>query len=140
MRSQAAEADHAFTSSAASVRVSGVFLSGPAAAGPLSSSTPAHYLLAMVSVAVAVALRASLHPLLGFEAPLLTFVVPTVVAAVFGGVGSALLATALSTVAGAFCSSSPWVRSGQHARPIESVSWCSRSRTSRLSRSWRVFG
>jgi two-component system cell cycle sensor histidine kinase/response regulator CckA len=61
----------------------------------------ARRLPALVCVGGAVALRYLLEPVLHSSAHLLIFIIPTVVAALRGAPGAALLATALSTILGA---------------------------------------
>src|SRR3954470_14116986 len=60
------------------------------------------YGLAIVSVALVALLRWSLQPALADAAPLILFVLPIVLAGWYGGIGPALLATVLATVAGAY--------------------------------------
>ncbi len=61
-----------------------------------------HYVVAALTVAAAAAVRAALTPMLGGDAPLIIFIVPTVVAAVMHGPGPALLATGLSSTVGTY--------------------------------------
>jgi len=61
-----------------------------------------HYLSAIVAVAVALLLRYLLNPVLGQQGPYLILTLPIVVAALYGGFGPALLATALGTSAGTY--------------------------------------
>lgn len=58
------------------------------------------YALAAVTVAVTLAIRLALEPVLLGAAPLLLFVAPVVLASYLGGPGPGLIATALSLVAG----------------------------------------
>src|SRR4051812_30800317 len=58
------------------------------------------YGLAIVSVALVALLRWSLQPALADAAPLILFVLPIVLAGWYGGIGPALLATVLATLAG----------------------------------------
>jgi signal transduction histidine kinase/CheY-like chemotaxis protein len=60
------------------------------------------YGLAIVSVAVVALLRWSLQPALADAAPLILFVLPIMAAGWYGGIGPALLATLLGTLAGAY--------------------------------------
>ena len=57
------------------------------------------YLLAALAVGLAAALRSALDPVLGAEAPVLIFVLPVFVAAVYRGLGPGLFATALGVIA-----------------------------------------
>lgn len=61
-----------------------------------------HYLSAVAAVAAALLLRFLLNPLLGQQGPYLILTLPIVVTAVYGGLGPALLATALGTSAGTY--------------------------------------
>ncbi len=61
-----------------------------------------HYLSAVVAVAAALLLRYLLNPLLGQQGPYLILTLPIVVVAVYGGMGPALMATALGTSAGTY--------------------------------------
>ncbi|MBU2408785.1 MAG: DUF4118 domain-containing protein, partial [Gammaproteobacteria bacterium] len=61
-----------------------------------------HYLSAIVAVAVALLLRYLLNPVLGQQGPYLILTLPIVVAALYGGFGPAVLATALGTSAGTY--------------------------------------
>lgn len=61
-----------------------------------------HYLSAVAAVAAALLLRYLLNPVLGQQGPYLILTLPIVVAAVYGGLGPALLATALGTSAGTY--------------------------------------
>src|ERR1051325_8978960 len=60
------------------------------------------YGLAIVSVALVALLRWFLQPALADAAPLILFVLPIVLSGWYGGIGPAILATALATIAGAF--------------------------------------
>src|SRR5947208_15154127 len=60
------------------------------------------YGLAIVSVAVVALLRWSLQPALADAAPFILFVLPIVLAGWYGGIGPALLATLLGTLAGTY--------------------------------------
>lgn len=60
------------------------------------------YLIAGLTVALAVVARFGLNPFLGTYSPLLIFTLPVVVTALYGGFGPALLATALGASVGAF--------------------------------------
>ena len=60
------------------------------------------YGLAIVSVAVVALLRWLLQPALADAAPLILFVLPIVLAGWYGGIGPALLATVLGTLAGSY--------------------------------------
>jgi PAS domain S-box-containing protein len=60
------------------------------------------YAVAAGSVAAAVAIRAALHPVLGFDAPLLVFLFPTVMLALLFGAGAALFAMTLSAFVGSY--------------------------------------
>ncbi|MDQ3651742.1 MAG: DUF4118 domain-containing protein [Acidobacteriota bacterium] len=60
------------------------------------------YGVAVLAVALAVALRLVLQPLLGEQAPLLLFTLAVIVSAWFGGLGPGLLATALSASIGSY--------------------------------------
>jgi PAS domain S-box-containing protein len=60
------------------------------------------YGLAIVSVALVALLRWLLQPAVADSAPLILFVLPIVLSGWYGGIGPALLATALSTVVGAY--------------------------------------
>lgn len=61
-----------------------------------------HYLSAVAAVAAALLLRFLLNPLLGQQGPYLLLTLPIVIAAVYGGLGPALLATALGTSVGTY--------------------------------------
>ncbi|MFE8643550.1 ATP-binding protein [Sphingomonas sp. NCPPB 2930] len=61
-----------------------------------------HYLVAIAAVAAALLLRYLLNPVLGPQGPYLILTLPIVAAAVYGGFGPALLATALGTTAGTY--------------------------------------
>lgn len=61
-----------------------------------------HYLVATVAVAAALLLRYLLNPVLGQQGPYLILTLPIVAAALHGGAGPALLATALGTLAGTY--------------------------------------
>lgn len=65
-------------------------------------SVPAQYLLSAAWVVLAAMLRSYLAPVLENSAPLLIMIVPSVLSALFGRFGPAVLATALSTVAGVY--------------------------------------
>jgi two-component system, cell cycle sensor histidine kinase and response regulator CckA len=65
-------------------------------------SVPAQYVLSAIWVAAAAMVRSYLAPVLDHSAPLLVMIVPAVLAALFGRFGPAVLATALSTVAGVY--------------------------------------
>src|SRR6188768_2137125 len=65
----------------------------------LLRSTTARYLFALAAVAVTVALRYLLNPLLGHQLPYSTFFLGVVAAAWIGGLGPALLATVVGAVA-----------------------------------------
>jgi PAS domain S-box-containing protein len=73
----------------------------PAYIGPLipDKAWPLRYAAAIVVVAGTVALRASLAPLLGTQAPLLPFVLTVFVSAYLGGRGPALVASVLAPIA-----------------------------------------
>lgn len=73
----------------------------PAYIGPLipDQAWPLRYLAAIVVVAVTVAMRAGLAPMLGTQAPLLPFVLSVFVSAYLGGRGPALLASLLTPLA-----------------------------------------
>ncbi len=73
----------------------------PAYIGPLipDQAWPLRYLAAIVVVAVTVAMRVGLAPLLGTQAPLLPFVLSVFVSAYLGGRGPALLASVLTPLA-----------------------------------------
>ena len=60
------------------------------------------YGLAIVSVAVVALVQWMLQPALADAAPLILFVLPIVAAGWYGGIGPALLATALGTLSGAY--------------------------------------
>lgn len=60
------------------------------------------YLVAAAAVAAALLLRYLLNPVLGPQGPYLILTLPIVAAAVYGGLGPALLATALGTSAGTY--------------------------------------
>ena len=64
---------------------------------PLPWSNLTRYGLAPVAIAVALAARVALQPILQDEAPYLFFLPAVLVAAGLGGLGSGLLATALQT-------------------------------------------
>jgi len=61
-----------------------------------------HYLSAIAAVLVALLLRYLLNPVLGNQGPYLILTLPIVVAAMYGGLGPALLATALGTLIGTY--------------------------------------
>lgn len=61
-----------------------------------------HYLAAACAVAAALLLRYLLNPVLGQQGPYLILTLPIVAAALYGGFGPAMLATALSTSAGTY--------------------------------------
>ncbi|GKT26761.1 HAMP domain-containing sensor histidine kinase [Acidovorax sp. SUPP3334] len=61
-----------------------------------------HYLSAIAAVLVALLLRYLLNPVLGNQGPYLVLTLPIVVAAMYGGLGPALLATALGTLIGTY--------------------------------------
>jgi two-component system CheB/CheR fusion protein len=86
----------------------------PAYIGPLIPAE--HWLLrfaaAIAVVAVTVALRASLSPLLGTQAPLLPFVLAVFVSAYLGGRGPGLVACALTPIAATF-----WFTTWPHDAP-----------------------
>lgn len=60
------------------------------------------YAFAPFAVAVTAALRMQLEPLLGDSAPLLAFMLPVGVVAVYCGMGPGILATLLSALVGVF--------------------------------------
>ena len=62
--------------------------------------TPIAYAVAVASVVAMAGLRRLLDPLLGDAAPLILFLIPVVLTAWVGGLGSGLLATALGLVVG----------------------------------------
>jgi two-component system sensor kinase FixL len=76
------------------------------AATPLQRSSAMRYALAPVAIAIALAARFALHPVLHEEAPYLFFVPAVLVAASLGGLGPGLSATALGLVLGSFFGSS----------------------------------
>ena len=61
-----------------------------------------HYLSAVAAVAAALFLRYLMNPVLGNQGPYLILTLPIVVAAIYGGLGPALLATALGTSIGTY--------------------------------------
>ena len=61
-----------------------------------------HYLSAVAAVAAALFLRYLMNPVLGNQGPYLILTLPIVVAAIYGGLGPALLATALGTSVGTY--------------------------------------
>src|SRR5262245_42819935 len=65
-----------------------------------SLSRTARYGIAVLSIAIAAALRLALDPILGEVSPLIFFFLPVVLAAWYGGLGPGLLATALSLLLG----------------------------------------
>src|SRR5690606_40531824 len=65
-------------------------------------SAASGYIVAVLAVALTVLVRYLLAPVLSWEAPLSLFVLPVVVAAAYRGLYAGLLATALSTIAGAY--------------------------------------
>lgn len=76
---------------------------------PLNRSNPGiighmnrHYFSAVAAVAAALLLRYLLNPVLGNQGPYLILTLPIVVAAIYGGLGPALLATALGTSIGTY--------------------------------------
>jgi two-component system sensor kinase FixL len=79
---------------------------------PLLWATVAHYGLAAVAVALALAARFALQPVLQDEAPYLFFVPAVLVAASLGGLGPGLFATVLSIVLGSFFASSGFTNLG----------------------------
>src|SRR5262245_27145963 len=60
----------------------------------------ARYGVAVLSVAIAAALRLALDPILGDVAPFILFYLPVILTAWYGGLGPGLLATALSLLLG----------------------------------------
>ena len=86
----------------------------PAYIGPLIPPElwPLRYAAAIAVVAVTVALRAGLAPLLGTQAPLLPFVLAVFVSAYLGGRGAGLLASVLTPVAATF-----WFTAWPHDAP-----------------------
>src|SRR5262249_40436714 len=72
-----------------------------------SLSRAARYSVAVLSVAIAAALRLALDPILGEVAPFLLFYLPVILAAWFGGLGPGLLATTLSLLLGDYLFMSP---------------------------------
>src|SRR5262245_27181420 len=74
---------------------------------PVPWSSAMKYGLAPIAVALALAARVALQPMLGDEAPYLFFVPAVLVAAGLGGLGPGLVATALGLTLGSF-----FVRSG----------------------------
>lgn len=86
----------------------------PAYIGPLIPGEwwPLRYAAAVAVVAVTVALRAALAPLLGTQAPLLPFVLAVLVCAYLGGRGPGLLACILTPVAATF-----WFTAWPHDAP-----------------------
>src|SRR5215831_10062425 len=65
-----------------------------------SLTRTARYGLAVLSVAIASALRLALDPILGDVAPFILFYLPVILTAWYGGLGPGLLATALSMLLG----------------------------------------
>jgi len=65
-----------------------------------SLTRTARYSVAILSVAIAAALRLALDPVLGEVAPFILFFLPVVLAAWYGGLGPGLLATTLSLLLG----------------------------------------
>ena len=61
-----------------------------------------HYLVATAAVGAGLLLRYLLNPVLGQQGPYLILTLPIVAAAIYGGFGPALLATALATSAGTY--------------------------------------
>jgi signal transduction histidine kinase/CheY-like chemotaxis protein len=66
-----------------------------------------HYVVALVAVAVAAAVRYKLGPTLGGSIPVVIFTVPVVIAATYGGFGPALFATAISALISVYLFISP---------------------------------
>jgi len=66
-------------------------------AGPWSG-----YALAVLVCLITTLLRQALTSLLGSEGPMLLFILPVLISAVFGGLGPGLLATVLSTLLGSY--------------------------------------
>lgn len=60
------------------------------------------YVIAALTVALAVAARFALNPFLGTYSPLMIFTLPVVVTALYGGYGPALVATALGASVGVY--------------------------------------
>ncbi len=60
------------------------------------------YLIAVLTVALAVVARLALNPFLGHYSPLLIFTLPVVITALYGGFGPALVATALGALVGVY--------------------------------------
>lgn len=60
------------------------------------------YLIAVLTVSLAVMARFGLNPFLGTYSPLLIFTLPVVVTALYGGYGPALMATALGAFVGVY--------------------------------------
>jgi two-component system sensor kinase FixL len=85
---------------------------------PLLWATFARYGLAPVAVAIALAARVALQPVLQDEAPYLFFVPAVLVAASLGGLGPGLFATGLGILLGSFFASSGFANFG----PAEFVS------------------
>jgi two-component system sensor kinase FixL len=76
-------------------------------------SSAMHYGLAPVAIAIALAARFALHPVLLEEAPYLFFLPAVLVAASLGGLGPGLLATILGLVLGSFFDSSGFLHFSQ---------------------------
>ncbi|MCZ2495707.1 DUF4118 domain-containing protein [Xylophilus sp. Kf1] len=68
----------------------------------IPETRPAQYAFAAIAVGAGLLLRFLLNPVLGQQGPYLILTLPIVAAAVYGGFGPALLATALGTSAGTY--------------------------------------
>src|SRR5262249_42938068 len=66
------------------------------------SRRPDPYVVALISIAVAIGVRTALDPVLGDRQPFVACWLAVVVAARYGGIGPGLLATALGGLAGTF--------------------------------------
>jgi K+-sensing histidine kinase KdpD len=77
------------------------------------SSLPVRYGVAPVGVALAVAARLLLDPLIALDAPFLLFFGTILVSAWYGGLGPGLLATALATLASHYLFLHPTASQGE---------------------------
>jgi K+-sensing histidine kinase KdpD len=82
-------------------------------------SVIARYGVAILSVAIAAAVRELLQSPFGDRAPFTTFYIAVMVAAFYGGLGPGLLATALSTLMGAYF----WLLPGGSVPPSRPANW-----------------
>ncbi|WP_194713055.1 ATP-binding response regulator [Noviherbaspirillum soli] len=67
-----------------------------------------HYLIALIGVILAAALRYGLDPILGSSIPVVLFTIPVVIAASYGGFGPAIFATVTSAMISVYLFISPY--------------------------------